>query len=91
MWFNLEEVTQSLTSATKRSVLSPEDIERQNRKVKREREIYESGIANCMFCKEEIHQNKEIKAGGWSWESEDMLGWCADNPNHVHIPKIEID
>jgi len=53
-----------------------------------EQRINREGRGICQFCKEEIVKNDNMPGGGWTWESEFMLGWCDDAKDRKHKPQI---
>lgn len=52
------------------------------------RKIEAEGRGTCQFCGEEILKNTEMPGGGWTWESEFMLGWCDGSKDKKHKPKV---
>ena len=61
----------------------------ENSRVKTAEELAkEKGEAFCVYCGEEIWYNADMGSGGWTWESEYMLGWCDKSPlGHRHRPR----
>lgn len=54
-----------------------------------EKEVKEVGIAECVFCKLEIRYHPGMSSAGWTWESEEMIGWCDSKaPGNKHSPKL---
>lgn len=50
--------------------------------------IDREGVGVCKFCDEEIVKNENMPGGGWTWESEFMLGWCDVSKDRKHSPKV---
>jgi len=95
MWINQDDVREALERFARgmgavAQDASVSEIAAKKRDV--ERKILEDGVGTCLYCHEEIHHNPTMVNGGWTWESEDMLGWCDGNPKggHKHAPKIEV-
>lgn len=49
------------------------------------------GIAECDFCGAEIWYHREMNAAGWTWESEDLVGWCNTSKTSKHQPKLNVE
>lgn len=68
--------------------MTPEEISEAQRKREREMEIEKEGRGICVHCGEEIFKNENMPGGGWTWESETMVGWCDVPRDHKHKPKL---
>lgn len=51
--------------------------------------INKEGIGVCTACKEEIFKNENMPGGGWTWESEFLLGYCPIAKDHKHKPQVK--
>lgn len=51
--------------------------------------IEEKGEGVCLHCGDDIVKNESMASGGWTWESELLLGFC-DGPGSKgkHAPKV---
>lgn len=50
----------------------------------------EDGVAECVYCELEIRYNPGMGGGGWTWESEDLIGLCDGSAkSNKHQPKIK--
>lgn len=91
MWFNTEAVQQALSKTTAaRGTADADAIKQAELRREAEKKILEEGTAVCMHCGDDIYHNPEMISGGWTWESEDMVGWCNESSQHKHTPKIVI-
>jgi hypothetical protein len=54
------------------------------------RKVEKEGKGICKYCDEEIYKNDSVPGGGWTWESEILVGYCpqADTRHGKHVPKI---
>lgn len=53
-----------------------------------EQKIEKSGRGTCTFCKEGIVRNDHVSGGGWTWESESMVGFCDKGREKKHKPMV---
>lgn len=90
MWFNMESVKIAMAKQSARGTVDADAVRRAERKREIERKILEDGIATCIYCEEEIHHNPDMSNGGWTWESEDLLGWCDKSSQHRHAPRVVV-
>jgi hypothetical protein len=94
MWFNQEDVRAAFERFATGVAETVDARANEELAAKREaeRKILDDGKGICLHCGEVIHHNPTMANGGWTWESEDMLGWCDKNTKggHKHTPKIEI-
>ena len=56
-----------------------------------EKRIYSEGRGRCANCDEEIWNNPVMSAAGWTWESEEMVGWCESSKDKKHHPQIIVE
>lgn len=55
-----------------------------------QQKIEQEGKATCKYCEEDIYKNESQTAGGWTWESEYMLGFCEKSPlKNTHAPMVK--
>lgn len=52
------------------------------------RKIEDDGVGTCLFCEEDIVKNENMPGGGWTWESEFLVGWCDKAKDHKHKPRV---
>lgn len=63
--------------------LSQFEASQLQKKKEAEKKIEESGIAECVFCQEEVMKNHQQV-----WESSSLLAYCIKARDHKHSPKI---
>lgn len=51
--------------------------------------INKAGRGICEYCGEEIFRNDNASGGGWSWESESMIGFCDKTKTAKHKPLVK--
>lgn len=82
MWGNSDFFQRILTNALTNTVDNTPEMKDAEEVAKR------IGVAECNYCKMEIWYHPEMISAGWTWESEDLVGWCNASKTSRHQPRI---
>lgn len=65
--------------------VDPETVKKKEAEEKIERE----GKGICEYCGEEIFKSGASPGGGWTWESEFLVGFCVIAKANKHKPLVK--
>ena len=91
MWFDTDRVRQALASISTKQTTDPAELSLMEKRRQAEKKIMEVGKAVCLYCNETIYHRPEMAAAGWTWESENLFGWCENSRGNKHQPRIVVE